>query len=198
MPEAIETVYHDMLARFGDTLEKTSEDVNKPGNSVQSGRYMTACRKPVVNFDKFKGEFIRGMALPEAPLSCDAFYMSASGELFLIEFKNGRIEAKKNFEIKVKIFESLLILLEKLDKTIEFTRRNLTFILVYNEDISHGQSQFDNTDGLLAIQHNIFALSRSPMIRFGLHRFKNIYFKEIYTYSRAEFEANFVLKFCKS
>jgi hypothetical protein len=47
----------------------------------------------------------------------------------LIEFKNGVIDDLKNYEIKVKIFETLLILTERLGKTIQFTRNYVTFIL---------------------------------------------------------------------
>jgi hypothetical protein len=179
-----------MLDRFGETLEGISKDTNKaPGDS---GRYMTSSHAKAVNFDKFKNEYIKNLQLPEAPLSCDAFIKTNTNEWFLIEFKNGKIEVRKNFEIKVKIFESLLILLDKLNKTIEFSRDNLNFILVYNENVAHGLTQFNNM-GFDAIQTKLFSLANSRKIRFGLRRFQNIYFKKVFTYSKTEYENNFVL-----
>jgi hypothetical protein len=136
----IENVYNDMLRNFPDTFEKTSEDHNKPADN----KYMTSCQKTVVNIDRFKYDFVKNMSLTEVPKSCDALYMTTQNEFFMIEFKNGKIDAKKNYEIKVKIFESLLMISEKFSETIDFTRKNMNFILVYNENITHGQEQYDN------------------------------------------------------
>ena len=111
--ESIKNIYHELLSEFPTTLKKASEDTNKPA----ADRYMTMSEIDVVNFDRFKNKFVKNMALAYAPLSCDALYMTAQDEFFMIEFKNGEIEAKKNYEIKVKIFESLLMLCEKLSKT---------------------------------------------------------------------------------
>ena len=185
------TIYTEMLNAFPDTLKQTSEDIN----NTTSDKYMTSCETSVVNFDRFKNNFVRNMKLIESPKSCDALYKDAADEYFLIEFKNGVIEAKKNYEIKVKIFESLLLLSEKFSKTIEFTRNNLVFILVYNENVVHGPDQFEDT-GINAIQDSLFNLARIHKIRFGLHRFKKLYFKEVYTYSKSEFETNFAATYC--
>jgi hypothetical protein len=121
--------------------------------------------------------------------------MTSNNDLFMIEFKNGIIEVKKNHDIKVKIFESLLIFSEKFTKTIEFTRKNLTFILVYNENVKHGQVQFEDTE-LDVIQKTVFGLAKTQKAHFGLGRFKKLYFKEVHTYSKAEFESEFVAKYC--
>lgn len=60
---------------------------------------------------------------------------------FLIEFKNGRITDQVNFEINKKIYDSLFILFDlkytdkkgKVVDAISYTRENMTYILVYNE-----------------------------------------------------------------
>jgi hypothetical protein len=49
----VEKTYTDMLTSYGETLEKSSEDVNKSPPE----RYMTSCKKIVVNIDKFKNDF---------------------------------------------------------------------------------------------------------------------------------------------
>jgi hypothetical protein len=156
---------------------------------------MTLSGKPVINFDDFKNYFVKNMSLKKIPSSCDALYMAYPNDIFMIEFKNGKIEALKNYKIKVKIYESLLMLSEKFDQTIKFMRNNLSFILVYNENVKHGHDQFEDT-GFNNLQNYLFRLANKRLIRFGLYRFKELYFKEVYTYSKAEFESEFVNKYC--
>jgi hypothetical protein len=171
-----------MLGDYGETLEKTSEDVNKS----PAERFMTSCKKIVVNIDKFKSDFVKNMRLSQVPKSCDALCMTSPDEFFLIEFKNGIIDDLKNYEVKTKIFETLLLLTEKLDRTIQFTRENLTFILVYNEDVSHK----------FYIHGRVFSRTADFKLDMGLARFEKIYFKSVNIYSKAEFESNFVSRHC--
>jgi len=89
--DQIKDIYNDMLQQFPDTLKKTSEDKNKQS----ADKYMTMCETIVVNFDKFKNDFIKNMKINKPPRSCDALYMTKNDELFMIEFKNGIIEALK-------------------------------------------------------------------------------------------------------
>jgi len=187
----VEDTYNELIRQFPDTLEKTSEDKNKE----TADKYMTSCKKMVVNVDKLKDNFVKNMSLTSVPKSCDAFYMTSRKEFFMIEFKNGKIEAKKNYEINVKIFESLLMLSEIFSKTTTFMRDNMYFILVYNESIEHGQEQYENT-GIKRVSGPVFKRALIREIRFGLHRFKKLYFKDVFTYSKAEFESEFVSKYC--
>jgi hypothetical protein len=187
----IKDIYNDVLINFSETLKKTSEDTNN--QTIE--KCMTMCETTVLNFDNFKDEFVKNMKLNSVPKSCDALYMTDQNEIFLIEFKNGKIEALKNYEVKIKIYESLLILCEKFSITIDFTRNNISFILVYNEDAAHGLNQYEDT-GLNKLQIFLFNLANEPIIRFGLNHFKKLYFKEVYTYTKAEFESKFVSKYC--
>ena len=84
-------------------------------------------------------------------------YFHPNSGFFLIEFKNGKIEARENYEINVKILESLHIFTEKVVRTTAFPRDNLTFILVYNESLEHGEKQFENT-GIDMIKRNCVPL----------------------------------------
>jgi hypothetical protein len=81
----------------------------------------------------------------------------------------------------VKIFETLLILTEKLGKTIQFTRDHLTFILVYNENMAHK----------FYIHRKLFSHTSDYKVDMGLGRFEKIYFKSVNVYSKSEFEAFF-------
>jgi hypothetical protein len=124
-----------MLDEFGDTLEQVSKDSDEEVNPEGRGVFMTSNKEKVVNFDKFKDSIAKKYALKNSPNSCDALYMQFEDKWFLIEFKNGKIDKEKVFQVRGKIFQSLLLLTEKIDRTIGFTRENLNFILVYNENI---------------------------------------------------------------
>jgi hypothetical protein len=184
-----EEIYNRLLARFGNTFEKISEDIN----IKDSNKYMTSSQKLVINFDHFKNDFVSKMALSNVPLSCDALYMVSPNDLFLIEFKNGKIDSNLKYEIKVKIFESLLLLSEELNETIQFTRTNVTFILVYNEKINQ---QVPEDSGKERIKRAIWGLAHSYEAYLGIERFEKLYFKKVQAYSKTEFESQFVSKYC--
>jgi hypothetical protein len=178
----VEKIYADLLVCYGETLEKTSEDINKPPDQ----KFMTSCKTMVVNIDKFKNDFVKKMGLNRVPMSCDALCMISPSEFFLIEFKNGVIDDLKNYEIKVKIFETLLILTEKLNKTIQFTRDHVTFVLVYNEAVLQK----------FYIHKKVFSRTSDFKVDMGLGRLEKIYFKSVNVYSKAEFETHFVSRYC--
>jgi hypothetical protein len=142
---------------------------------------MTTNQIIVVNFDTFKDSIVRRFGLSESPKSCDALCY-INGQFFLIEFKNGKMN---KHEIRGKIFESLLLLTEELKVTINYTRDNLTFILVYN-DSAQGRHDIDS------------ALSRKAKINdilFGLDGFERLYFKKVFTMNENEFEIKFITKY---
>jgi hypothetical protein len=177
-------IYYQMLDEFGDTLEQTSIDSDERVNPQGRGIFITSNKKKVVNFDKFKDSIVAKYKLPKGPNSCDVLYMQSENKWFLIEFKNG----KKKPQIKWKILHSLLLLTEKLDRTICFTRENLNFILVYNEDISR-----------LAIGNSLNKLGSDPeFLSFGLEGLQKLYFKEVHMWTKEKFNSNFVEKYCTS
>jgi hypothetical protein len=177
-------IYKQMLDEFGDTLEQSSEDDDEKINPKGRGVFMTSSQEKVVNFDKFKKSIAAKFSLNSSPNSCDALYMQSENEWFLIEFKNGKIDKEKIFQIRGKIFQSLLLLTEKLDRTIRFTRENLSFILVYNENIAR-----------IDIGKSLYKLAgNSNFFPFGLEGLKKLYFKEVYVWNKKEFDSNFVKK----
>jgi hypothetical protein len=180
-------IYQQMLDEFGDTLEQTSVDSDEQTNLTGRGIFMTSSQERVVNFDKFKNSIVKKYALKNSPNSCDVLYGLDENEWFLIEFKNGKIDEKKIFQIRGKIFQSLLLLTEKLDKTIAFTRKNLDFILVYNENIQR-----------IEIGKALYKLAgNSKFFPLGLDGLEKLYFKEVWVWNKEEFASNFVEKYCK-
>jgi hypothetical protein len=178
-------IYFQMLGEFGDTLEQVSEDSDERVNPQGRGVFMTSSQKRVVNFDRFKESVAVRHAVAKIPASCDALYMHAEDKWFLIEFKNGKIDQEKIFQIRGKIFQSLLLLTEKIDKTIRFTRENLNFILVYNESIA----RIDVGNSLSRLAGN------GKFIPFGLEGLQKLYFKDVYVWTKEEFDSNFVKQY---
>jgi hypothetical protein len=180
-----------MLDEFGDTFEQISEDSDEKINPRGREIFMTSSQKRAVNFDKFKENIAAKYKVQSSPGSCDALYMHSGNEWFLIEFKNGNIDKEKVFQIRGKIFQSLLLLTEKLDKTIGFTRVNLSFILVYNENTQKADTS------RISVGKSLYALTNnSNFVPFGLEGLQKLYFKEVCVWDKKEFESNFVKKYC--
>jgi hypothetical protein len=180
-----EEIYNDMLKKFSGTLEETSKDDN-------NSEYMTSCQREVVSFDRFKIDFMNKLSITDKEKfckSCDALYMAApQKEFFMIEFKNGDF---KNKDIRIKMLESLLLLSEKSSGISNFAQDNLYFILVYNEAVRYKNA------GVKNVSKHVDKQANEHEILFGLSRFKGLYFKDVFTYSKAEFESEFVSKRCK-
>ena len=161
--------------------------MNKIFEELKIG-FLTDLEKECINFDKLKEEYIKQNKITcDFPSSVDAL-LEFNNELYLIEFKNMKYEdiendKKKKFEIKKKVYESLLILLDLIDRTISFSRLKISFILVYKYDSlsSYEQNRI--------VRRNELANGR--ICNFGLESFKNIYFKDIRTLTKELFE-NFI------
>lgn len=192
-----------IIDEFQSTLEETSYDSD-------NGTYMVHSQLQVCPFDKVK-EWYVSEKIPYAnpnPKSNDALYFGER-ESYFIEFKNGKITNVVNFEINKKIYDSLFILfdLQYTDKagkpvnSISYTRENMNYILVYNEENYQQAGQTTQTkDGLKRqremseSQHrtNLYKavrkLAKEEFVLFGLDQFRHYFFKNVYTCTQAEFE----------
>lgn len=111
-----------------DTLMETSKDTAKTPND-----FMTLKRDKVVNMDKLKRDYcnMRGMSENVAK-SADALVELTDEGLCVIEFKNGDFSCE---EISCKALESIMIINDLLSKSIGFSRKEIEFALVYNEEV---------------------------------------------------------------
>jgi hypothetical protein len=173
------------------TLKETSRD-NHDGNDF----YMTSSLLKVVNFDLVKDKYIKDLSIPEAPKSLDAFYIDCKNEMYMIEFKSGIMDSKKRFDTRLKVFDSLLMLLDILEKGISFTRQNLNLILVYNENrnpfCEESADKMQTSQSRIDIGRQLRKKANSKLVRFNLLRFEKLYFKNVYTVTEEEFEKGFV------
>lgn len=121
-------IFKDNLSSFKDTSRDSD------GEAPTS---MTNSEIQVINFDKVKESYIRNMSLSSTPCSSDALYIGKDEKLFFVEFKNGVMNKNKIYNVYNKIYDSLLIFNDIVQKNISFCRENLCFILVYNEQKNH-------------------------------------------------------------
>ncbi|RHA17253.1 hypothetical protein DW944_10000 [Eubacterium ventriosum] len=187
---------------FITTLKETSVDKTK--KTDEDGRYMTMSTIQAINFDDVKDFYVKDLAVPLVPKSNDALVVVSDSEAYFVEFKNGEIDISKNYQIKIKIYDSLLLLLDLIEKNISFSRENLHYILVYNEDIKHTSSQFDKNEAEKVkkqfsphrdkIVKRVNNLAAKKYIQFGLEKFERLYFKSVSTYTKKQFEQLFIKK----
>ncbi len=188
----METPY-DKVELFKNNLssfKETSKDTDS-GNVV----YMTQSEVQVVNFDKVKEKYIKGMKLKGTPCSIDALYISETGEYSFVEFKNGVMKAEKIYNVYNKIYDSLLIFNDIIQTNISFCRENVNFILVYNgsKNPEEGTSE-SNDSSRVKIAKHFTNKAGKHFVRYNMDKYKKIYFKDVFTYTEEEFENQFLAK----
>ena len=184
------------------TLKKTSK--YKINDKVY---YMTHSDLGCVDFDKAKEEYTSQLEFSELPKSVDALF-SFCNDVFLIEFKSGRLAKKEIYGIRLKIFDSLLMLTDMLKIDISHTQQKFKFILVYNEEknpFSEEENEEMRKLGLspaparTEIAKNIAnKTTNKKFIRFSLSRFEKLYFNEVFTVTKDEFESKYIQAWSKT
>ena len=177
-------IFKRNVTSFAETSKDTDSDEVK---------YMTHSEIKVVNFDEVKNEYIRDMKLPITPCSNDALYVDADKKYYLVEFKNGKMNKLKIYNVQNKIYDSLLIFCDIVNQNISFCRENVSFILVYNEGknpLEEGKQE----NPRVAIGKYFSAKANKKFIRFDLEKFRTLYFKDVDTFTEKEFEEKFINK----
>lgn len=209
-----------ILEKLPTELSCAQESLRNTSYDREHNDYMTESNIKVIDFDKVKNNYVAYNIsnVDPHPRSNDALYISKDGVWFFIEFKNGNVDDKVNFEINKKIYDSLFILFDikfvqnkiKFNNCISFTRENMNYILVYNKDIYDKNKKTRLTEiGLKRqekrllqksksrdiLKKSIMKLSGENLILFGLDHFKGYFFKNVFTYTKEEFEKEFVNKY---
>ena len=187
------------------TLKQTSKDDNNE-------EYMTESQIKVINFDSVGGDkYTRNNNLSIQLKTNDVLFLHSDRIYTFIEFKNGklldksnRIDIKKLKDIELKILNSMFVLGDIEEKSLNILKEITNYILVYNEEknspneknsISEIGNYFVNQGSSLSVGENTFG--KDEIICFGLEKFKNYCFKNVHTYSKEEFEEKFVRKYEK-
>ena len=192
--------------KFLKSLKEISTDRRASGNE-----YLTKILDNAIDFDYLMREYCRIIKEPgpsSPPTSCDALIEKKDGRYILIEFKNGKIQSIKK-DVKRKMSDSLLCLLDILNKDVSFARDNFEFILVYNESRNR-KERLERTDGLgkirnrtkkrlkkNEIQHsdffNVFsnsvaARAKVELILPGFELYSGLWWRKVHTYNNRKFE----------
>ena len=149
-----------------DTLKNLSLD-NSNGEKI----YMTDSQIVALDFDKIKTNYAS---------SVDALFDDDNNKLF-IEFKNGNLK-KQYSKIRAKARDSILIYGEIKDKTLNEFRHNYSFMLVYNSEINKTEKSKEY------ISKSVHNLAKEHEVFFGMNVLKKVFFKEVYTLDKNEFE----------
>lgn len=172
------------------TLKKTSKD-------DANNEYMTECKKTVVNFDDVVKNYCKEKKISSVD-SNDAMYLSDSGNVTFIEFKNGYLDNKTRHKLLKKIYDSLLIFNDITGKNISYTKEFISYILVYNEKKNCGhtnqKSKYCVSESRDMIDKTLLEYGDEKYIKSGLEFLKGYCFKEVDTYTESEFEELFVKK----
>ena len=181
----------DKYTIFSENRE-TLQELSKDDSDKNNVKYMTDSKTMAVDFDKAKTIFTNNLSLSEEVAdSVDAILQTDKG-IFFIEFKNGRMRNEKA-KVKSKIKDSLLMFGEITCTTIADTRKEIEFILVYNEEKNpapHQRKEYASPS-CISIGKILHKKAKEEFIRFDLERNKGLYFKDVHTYTEEEFR-NFI------
>lgn len=169
---------------------KSLKELSKDDSDNRNVQYMTESTITAVDFDKVKRSYVNSLGISEDnAASVDGISYTTEAIAF-IEFKNGSVN---NRNVKDKVRDSLLIFCDITKKDIEYTRQNAEFVLVYNEAKNPLPNQY--TKGVVQsapsrtyISKRFAQMGKQEFILFDLERYKNLYFRDVHTYSKEEFE----------
>lgn len=162
---------YDILRNNRKSLKELSED-------TANSEYMTESTMEAIDFDTVKESYTRKLKLPMTnAFSVDAI-LCKDNKIIFIEFKNGFMEKATIQNVHNKVRDSLLILNAITNINVCTTQKEAEFILVYNERKNNSKKNITNS---------IMKKAKKEMILFGLHRFETLYFKDVHTYTKQEF-----------
>lgn len=136
----------------------------------------------VVNFDKLKREFCNKYlnSSENAMKSVDCYLELNSGDIYLIEFKNGHVSKNEALGLKLKLKDSLLLINESFGKNLKLCKTTITYVVVYNRDKNPSTN---NTFKKTLLKRS----SLNHIIKFKLDDFRDI-LKDVKTLDSCEFK----------
>lgn len=164
-----------------DTLAATSlDDTN--------GKYMTESQELAINFDKVKEIYREKYNFGDRSSmnSVDAV-LKLNNRIVFIEFKNGKINSSEKKGIRWKVTDSVIIFSDLTSSLIEDIRVCCDFILVYNLK-NNPHSGDSKSEAKNRIVEGLRDRANQKYHRFGIAKYQSLFFKNVYAYSKEEFE----------
>lgn len=184
----IDLTLYDIFNKNLSTLKKTSRDT-----STKPYSYMTESLLQVVDFDKSKNQYASTQKMRDCPKSVDAVFQQTDGKIVFVEFKNGYIDRTVEYEIKQKIYDSVLIFCDVVSMDVGTFRQSAEFILVYNEEDNQSaeenkKSTVQFSKSYVDIVSKLGKLANKETVLWKLDFFENYCFSKLHTYNKAEFK----------
>lgn len=196
-----------MIDLFDNAYQNTLKDTSYDDTNDE---YMTESTYKVIDFDLVKDAYIKSLSVKDTPNSNDALVF-IENQYYFIEFKNANIR-NHGSNIRKSIYDSLLILLDLIKQNITFARENVNYILVYNYDKSKkiiekvrqerdnsklGKNEIQTSPSFFDFHRALDHLAETQTFDIlGLSAtFQNLYFKNVLSYDKDEFEKLFVEKY---
>ncbi len=157
------------------TLQHTSRDTSK--TPIQ---FMTFDTRNVVDFDNVKTEVLSSVFGEKDSIarSADALFSTENG-LYMVEFKNGFFT---NLEISQKANNSIMLFNFVTAKQIDYSRENMSFVLVYNKDV-----KTLSWEDSIALHKAICA--KEGFKGFGTDKLKGFSYKAVYMIEKNDIDA---------
>lgn len=192
--------------KFCKSLKEISTDTRASGNE-----YLTKILDTAIDFDYLMREYCKIIKEPgpsSPPTSCDALIAKKDGRYILIEFKNGKIQSIKK-DVKRKMSDSSLCLLDILEKDVNFARDNFEFILVYNESRNKKErlertgrvdkrkrrgkrklrkNEVQHSDFFTAFSNSVAERAKVELILPGFELYSGLWWRRVHTYNNRKFE----------
>lgn len=171
------------------TLKETSKD-------KANGEFMTESQLEAIDFDQVKLDYSGKFNLKNTPKSNDAL-CKIDGKFYFIEFKNGKIIPH---ELWQKIYDSVFILSDINEVSLSEIKKKVSYILVYNEDKINKEKanhkdpnkRISDSKSYCKIVKAVTKMGNKEIDYFKVRKlFENYCFKEVYTYTKEEFNEKF-------
>lgn len=172
--------------------QKTLKELSIDDSDADNIQYMTNSRLSAVDFDIAKRTYVNSLGLSEDQADSVDALLQTNDSIAFIEFKNGKMNNEKR-KVKDKIRDSLLLFSAITGKTISDTRLKADFVLVYNLEKNPLPNQMkkdlvQESQARTEIAKHFLQKGKQEFIRFDLERFRTLYFREVHTHSKEEFE----------
>ena len=185
-----------------ETIEGLPEELQElvagmKGRSYDESRkqYMTESQLKVINFDRFSKYYCKTTGVAKEPTTNDALYKTATGKWVFIEFKNGTI---KKDEIYRKIYDSLIMMIETgMIPDFAYARTQMSYILVYNKEIILQEKREKEQTSKDRMHRHMEEKADEIFCLFGLEKLREYLFEDTQTYTKEQFEKEFVEKYEK-
>jgi hypothetical protein len=178
-------------------LKKYDKTVKKISWDDANNEYLSEIEEKACDFDAVKMDYCKELLLDYYFKSNDMLFINENEELYFVEFKNGQLDRNKLAEIEYKIYDSLLIILDILDKTLRFSRDKIHYALVYNSEKNtnemflanglRGKRDITSSPAMITLTNTLNAKANQKYrALFGLEKFVGGYFKKVYTVDKID------------